>query len=293
MIKNLPLLITAFFVICASLGFAQCNTSAVNLIPNGNFEGEDTTFTIKNYIRLPLCRYSSPGTFQISNNNCNGTGRSTFNTPVFDGIFDHTSGSGKFLMIDPQTPGDIIWQHKVNVIPQKQYQFTVWTRELDKQNNNAILKLGILSDNGKLIASGDEVLLDTLWKPYTFIFNSDTNVSVNFRLIDIQANINIGNDLGLDDFSFVEYCDPTSVAPSSDNGLHIYPNPFIEEVNYSLPYSGQMQKVQLLNVNGTVLAEDHVHSINGKFNTGYLPSGIYFIKMINSNTTVTGKIVKY
>jgi PKD repeat protein len=110
--KNIFLL-TLAFLMNALLLTAQ--TPCPNLVTNGDFEVPNANFTFG----LPLntgCAFNSYAITTRFNLKCN-------NLPAFG---DHTSGAGKFLIIENSSTVATMWSTTVTVTPNTPYTFSFW-----------------------------------------------------------------------------------------------------------------------------------------------------------------------
>jgi hypothetical protein len=283
--------------------YSQCNnTTAVENVTNGNFEAGNVGFTIGTpgeYHYLDSCKYSNPGSYQVSDNNCNGTGKSSFNSPAMDGVFDHTSGQGKMLLIDAAAVNDISWETTVTAQPNQTYYFSAWATELDDQNaaNNAILQFQIVLPDGTAVNLGNT--FQTTYKTWTQFYitwlSADTAEQVTLRIMDTQTNISIGNDFALDDISFINTCTLTATNNAVDNiqEISFFPNPIQNELNYTWTNYPGNYTVQLLNSQGAVLATQNNTAAGGHMEMSGYNDGIYMLKFIADGKTITKKVVKY
>ena len=155
--------------------------SSSNLVFNGDFELGDTGF---------YCSYQYLGSVLNGGQNSYAVGTSNFGTNA-----DHTSGHGNFLACDG---GDdsVVWMQTIAVQPHTDYVFSFWSLQFGHhQIYKARLRLFI---DGTAV--GDTVTVNTLdWTGHSFLLNSGSSSSAEFKIIDLEHNYNYGNDFALDD----------------------------------------------------------------------------------------------
>jgi hypothetical protein len=76
----------------------------------------------------------------------------------------------------------------------------------------------------------------------------------------------------------------------SENGLIIYPNPVVSKLSLQAEHS--ILRVQLYDLNGSLIQNLEFNSEAASIDMSYLPRGIYLIKVITSGEIYTRKIVK-
>ncbi len=90
-------------------------------------------------------------------------------------------------------------------------------------------------------------------------------------------------------------CDYLSLATEAMNEISIYPNPATEEVNIVNPANSEALKVEILDVNGRVVAVDDdalENTTEGTVAIDHLETGIYTIRIYNEFGQKTFKLVK-
>jgi hypothetical protein len=73
--------------------------------------------------------------------------------------------------------------------------------------------------------------------------------------------------------------------------ISIYPNPATDNIYIRANDSEKFSKVQLLDLNGKVIVEINEENSFQKIDTKNLPSGLYIIRVLGSQSIYTGKIV--
>jgi len=82
----------------------------------------------------------------------------------------------------------------------------------------------------------------------------------------------------------------TTVA-GADGEVRIYPNPAIQTVNVDFPATGKTTTVQLLDINGRVVASKEATDVTVSFNVSNLASGVYTLKVISNKSVTSGKVM--
>lgn len=201
-----------------------------NLVQNGDFEAGDVGFNtpLLPHVSNPL----NMGQYIVVND------ASTVHFGYKQK--DHTSGNGKFMVINAPNVVSDVWCQTVTVKPNTYYRYSVWLNSVVDYVNypgtpNAKVELHIngqkVSKNITVTDVPDEwILLDTLWF-------SGSLTSANLCVHDIATDGN-GNDFGIDDVSFKEcecslnvdagldvlgcFGDTVQLLASSDNGSTLW-----------------------------------------------------------------------
>lgn len=173
-----------------------------NLIKNGDFENGYTDFN------SDLSRFTSgetPGKYFV------GSNPKSFNQAF--SATDHTTGSGNVFMADASNDPTKtrMWYQMVEVKPNTNYYFTAHIANLVGKGGAIVPQL-LFKVDGKLLADTIDAPLNTgLWNDFTSQWYSGASSG----MIEISIeNIRVGggdegggNDMALDDISFVEGCE--------------------------------------------------------------------------------------
>jgi len=131
----------------------------------------------------------------------------------------------------------------------------------------------------------------TSWKNYTTLDGLADN-TVNCIAIDVYDNKWFGTTNGLSKFSDKNTggTQPTDISDyiTSSSNVIIYPNPSSNSINFEGVTSGST--LQLLTMDGRIL-KNIIYSGN-PIDISNLENGMYLVKISNSNTTETKKIIK-
>jgi hypothetical protein len=165
-----------------------------NLVVNGDFEQGNNYFNTS----YTFCN-SGNCLFPLANNGYSiGNNPNLFHQDFFG--FDHTSGSGKYMMINGGIPNYIVWKQKIAVQRNSNYSFDCWVSSLVNYN---LAKLRF-SING-IPLSNDFIAPSSIntWIKYSANWNSGLNDSAMIEIFD-NYNEAGGNDFGIDDISFLK-----------------------------------------------------------------------------------------
>lgn len=172
---------------------------AINLITNGDFEAGNTGFS-SDYIFTNS--NSAEGQYTVSSM------PSSFNGAFFN-IADHTSGTGKYLVVNGATSGSPkLWRQTVAVTPGLDYTFAGFYSTA-VGGGPANLQLLI---NGQNVGS-DFTLPNNVgnWIGQTQTWNSGTATSATLELLNTNLSF-FPNDFYVDDLSFAPVPEPASLA---------------------------------------------------------------------------------
>lgn len=191
-----------------------------NLVVNGDFSAGATGFSTS-YVPGtggPWGLISYPATYAIATN------PSTVH--MYGASFgDHTSGSGKMMVINGSSTPDNVWCETIPVLPNTYYMFSAWfanwsaddvgsgTPEIQFKVNSVLLG----SSHLITAAMGKWVNLSATWY-------SGSSTSADICIYD-KVTAFLGNDFALDDISFNEYCTTIDSVYVSVNTLNILAGP--------------------------------------------------------------------
>lgn len=168
-----------------------------NLIFNGDFSQGDIGF---------YSDYQSMATNPSGLQRAYGivTNPNTFETWFSALCTDHTSGSGKMMVVDGSTiANQILWNQKVAVTPGVNYTFTMYLQTVGQPNPASIeVQINGLPITGNLATSTiNAPAADCNWATYTATWNSAANTTADIVLYD-RVLFPSGNDFAIDDLSF-------------------------------------------------------------------------------------------
>jgi endonuclease I len=128
--------------------------------------------------------------------------------------------------------------------------------------------------------------------PYDATVQTTTISGINLSrdiVVTIEDNDSGSARIGIDDLSWTCYA---SLSVNDDNlsSIKIYPNPVSQ--NYFNIKTNQSLKVEIFNILGKSILKTQVNSNNSKIDIGELVKGIYLVKVISDQGSVTKKLIK-
>ncbi len=181
---------------------------ALELVANGDFENGNTGFTTYYTYSTAAGGLYPEGTYTVATD-----------PNYYQGNFhaiDHTTGSGKFMVINGATSAIpvTVWQENVTLIPNTTYYFSAYAMSMSSHSPFAQLKFAVngvqVGTTANLTASVDNDLGPFNWTRFYATWNSGSSTSAVISIVDLQTNAG-GNDFGLDDIS----CSTLSTVPLS------------------------------------------------------------------------------
>lgn len=173
---------------------SSVNSPSANMVTNGNFSQGNLGFT-SDYIYIPNAGTSGVqrayGVVTTANSwfqffpSCN---------------IEHTSGTGKMMVIDGSTinaGADKVWGQTITVQPNQTYTFSYWIQTVALPNEaNIEVKI-----NGVVVGTDLAPSTECSWSLRTYTWNSGTATSAQIAIYD-KVVVSSGNDFALDDISF-------------------------------------------------------------------------------------------
>ena len=278
-------MIKASQFICIALLFIISGFNSIfaqNLLINGDFEsGAAGTGFQTNYFLPAVLGNSTSRNYSLT------TDSFTMNNTNFCHSSDHTSGTGKMMVVDGSgNGGDKFWElvngSGIGVISGRTYQFSYWIRSISATNtasNSAIIAVNTNGTTGALTLLSGPTQCPTgnpsAWTKVTYQWTA-TTANAQIWLTDTQsAGGGVGNDFAIDDISLVELLPPLSISatavnptcPTANNGTII-----VSGVNGVPPY-----------VTYTLSGTSSDSNNNGVFSN--LTPGTYSVSVTDSNGT--------
>jgi hypothetical protein len=290
--------------------FRQCCTStytvttpssamSANLFTNGNFSAGNTGFTsgqTYSTTYTPCDYYVGAGWFSPTQTSATDTDH----TPNADNMYMSVDGC--------TTAPTVIWQETVSVVPGSMYQFSFWATDAYlTQPKYEIHFIGNISGDNVVATINGTAGTSTGWNWTEYgvkCWTDSRDKILTVRIVNLQTAY-MGNDFGMDDFSFRRCCNrdccdrfasrngnnesntivryaATTISPNPNNGSFI--------VNVADPSADS--KVTLLNLLGEKI-DDFTFS-GGSYQ--YVPKtnikpGMYIIQVNNGGTLNTMQIV--
>ena len=189
--KNIYLLVIALLLKSALL---MAQTPCPNLVINGDFEVPNASFAFG----LPLNTACAFNTYAIT---------TRFNlkcTNLPPNFGDHTSGAGKFLIIENSNTVAAMWSTTVTVTPNTPYTFSFWASgalgNFSPEPLSANLAMSI--DNGANLPLSISIGNNTGWIQYTYSGTTPAGVT-NLAIAIKQITGGLGGSTyGIDDIVF-------------------------------------------------------------------------------------------
>jgi hypothetical protein len=75
-------------------------------------------------------------------------------------------------------------------------------------------------------------------------------------------------------------------------GIHVYPNPFTDNLHIDLAREATYQRIEIFNTAGICVFSADINSLNKTFMLSNLAQGLYIVKMIGDNDIITMKVTK-
>lgn len=128
-----------------------------------------------------------------------GKDASYFYTPYFQG-YDHTSGSGNFMIVNGGRPTLKVWRQTVPVKPNTGYTLGLWISRMNEYDTSQIQ---IIINGAQVGAIFNPPATTNKWEQVIRTWNSGLQTSAIVEIVDQRFSV-IGNDFGLDDLFFGE-----------------------------------------------------------------------------------------
>lgn len=161
-----------------------------NEVANGDFEQGNTGFTSDYRYRTNLGPH---GAYWVGNLDLTPGVHSAFRGS------DHTSGSGKFMVVNgADNQGVNVWRQSISVLPNANYDFSIWVCTVVPYSP-AILQFSI---NGQTL--GAPFIAPNqrnLWVKFFESWNSGSSTTADIAIVNQNTHW-AGNDFGLDDIMF-------------------------------------------------------------------------------------------
>ncbi len=208
--------------------FFNLNLSSQNLLVNGDFESGGSGVGFQTNYNLPSTAGTSTSRdYNIIVNPFTMNTSNFSNTPPPNG--DHTTGSGKMMVVDGSgNGGDKVWElingSSIGVVSGSTYNFSYWIRSISGTNtalNSAIIGINTNgTTSAPVLVSGPTTCPignPSVWTKVTYSWTATTN-NAQIWLTDNQINGGgAGNDFALDDISLVLAPVPLSLTYSITN----------------------------------------------------------------------------
>jgi gliding motility-associated-like protein len=192
-----------------------------NMVINGNFNSGYTGFQ-SDYVHNPVSVYAE-GTFAV-------TTSPALVHPNFAGCTDHTTGTGKMMVVNgAPIPDQNVWFMSLPVTPNTDYHYSGWFTSVHF-DNPALLDLSI---NGVSIEQVSLSNATCYWQNFYAVWNSGENTSIELQIVNQNTVMN-GNDFAIDDISLFEACivtDTINITLAPDPIINLGPDTIVCEGN--------------------------------------------------------------
>ena len=146
-----------------------------------------------------------------------GKDASYFYTPYFNG-YDHTSGKGNFMIVNGGRPTLKVWRQTVPVKSNTGYTFGLWISRMNEYDTSQIR---ILINGAQVGPIFNPPTTTNKWEQVIRTWNSGIQTSATVEIVDVKSSV-IGNDFGLDDFTFgqiISCSDSVTISASRNASL--------------------------------------------------------------------------
>ena len=191
----------ALLLTTTALMMAGSASAAANLIVNGDFEAGNTGFTSDYTYVMPAGQMSLyPEATYTVDTNANNVHN------LWASYGDHTTGSGKYLIVNGASSPATVWQSSAVVLGTGTYAFTAYVAS-SYPTSPAVLSFTATSGAGPsaatTIATYDAPSTTGVWGNVSGIYTvTKGGADVSFAITNANIAQN-GNDFGIDDISLV------------------------------------------------------------------------------------------
>lgn len=193
-----------------ALGWSALILNAQNLVTNPGFEAGNTGFTTDYTLWS-----GQPGwgvnLYYVTNNPHNAS-------PFWTSTGDHTTGSGKMLIVDGSaTAGRVFWRQTVSVATNTSYVFSAWALKFESQSPPILY----FTVNGRQQGTFHVLpLTPSGWQGYGAVWNAGTTNTALLEL-RLQSTAGGGNNLAVDDIAFIPYTSAPLPAATVESAVQI------------------------------------------------------------------------
>ncbi|WP_310396763.1 cadherin-like domain-containing protein [Hymenobacter sp.] len=186
----------SFWTLLLGALLAAAPVTAQNLLPNPDFEAGNTGFSSLYTFVPPPGPSPNPGagTYTV------GFDNKAYNPNFPNSYGDHTTGTGRYMIVDAATTAITVWERNVTGLTTNQpYQFSFWLLNAFPASKARIQVSANGVDVGPVFTNPND---GGNWQLNTVTVNPGAGTSLILRLRDLNLDTN-GNDFGLDDMSLV------------------------------------------------------------------------------------------
>lgn len=227
--KNIYLLTLAFLMNALWL---KAQTPCPNLVTNGDFEVPNASFAYGLSFNA-ACSFNSYAITTRFNLKCANL------PPVFG---DHTSGAGKFLVIESSNTVGNMWSTNVTVTPNTPYTFSFWASgALGNFAEPLSANLAMAINNGPNLPVTISIGNNTGWNQYTYSGTTPAGVT-NLAIAIKQITGGLGGSTyGIDDIVFTACSDaPCSTCPTGVTSANLITNGSFSTTTGSLGFTSAL-----------------------------------------------------
>jgi len=217
-------------------------------------------------------------------------GAAVVNGIAVSGILDSTTMQPRSGFAFSQQPASFTgsWQHMISGNSQGSISIT-----LTKWNSGTHVREVVATANQTL--SGMAMSWASFSIPFSYVSVNIPDSCIIFLKASGASPVN-GDYLWVDKLSFVGTAAGVETHPSIFSDLAVFPNPSSENISVDFTLSKvQKVKIQMIDLNGKLIKEADLGSINGtskySLNINGIAKGSYFIHVIAEDGTETKKIV--
>ena len=242
-------------------------SSTINLIANGSFTNGNVGFTSDyNYFNPVNTGFVQKAYGIVTNPN-------TWESGFSAACVDHTTGTGKMMVVDGSTTAggaDMVWGQNIAVTPGQNYNFSFWIQTLSV-GNPASIRVVI---NGVQVGTMNATGSTCVWTNYSTSWNSGVSTLAQIKLYDATIAA-AGNDFALDDITFT-----TAVTCTVTKDITVTVNPLLSPV-----ISCGVATASSVTFNWPAVANAASYTVSYTINTGAAVSGG---SVTNGTFSVTG-----
>lgn len=181
-----------------------------NLITNGDFEKGFENFSSDYVYGVNTLKY---GYYVI------GTNPYSYGPSWARNFTDHTTGSGKMMIIDgSEVLNQDVYRTTVSVLAGENYVFSTWLKNVKSDlTNPAKLRFYV---NGQAMGSLNLPAGETEWVYYSTFWTATTDTTITISIKN-QNTSGIGNDFAIDDMTFADFITISDTVEVKVNNLPI------------------------------------------------------------------------
>ena len=118
---------------------------------------------------------------------------------------------------------------------------------------------------------------------------SSTCLAINMQGEPYVAYRDEANNLGI---IVMRYGSNAGIGELTSSGISIYPNPAHDNITIETSFTLSQVQLSISNLDGKQLITRQITQPKTQIDISNLPNGVYFVRVTNDKTIVTGKIIK-